>query len=331
MRIASRPPLRRLALIDRLIRSGSHPNASTLARQLEVNTRTVHRDLEFLRDSLGAPLEFSHDHNGYYYRDPDFALPVLRLSEGELIALFLAERLMQQYRGTSYAKDIATAFQKLTAGLPDEVTIDLSHLDEVFSVRPPVVASSDAARFRQLTRAAREGRQLELVYWTASRDDTCRRVVDPYHLVSVDGDWFLVAYCHLREDIRIFAPGRIRGLKETGMQFERPADFSIAAYLDGTFRAVRGIGPPRRVRLRFTPEAARYVRERQWHPSQQVQEQADGALVLTVMVNHLFEVKRWALSHGSSCEVLEPPELRKEVKADLASAAALYLNALRHH
>src|SRR5712692_1654668 len=111
MKAASRPPLRRLLVLDQLLRARRYPNARTAAAELEVHPRTIHRDLEFLRDSWGAPLEFKPKHNGYCYRDPDYALPLLRLSEGELVALFLAERVMQQYRDTPYAKDLSTAFR----------------------------------------------------------------------------------------------------------------------------------------------------------------------------------------------------------------------------
>jgi predicted DNA-binding transcriptional regulator YafY len=100
METASRPPLRRLMALDRMIRSGAFPNARTAAEDLEVHSRTIHRDLDFLRDSWGAPLEFCPQRNGYFYRDADYALPLLRLSEGELVALFLAERAMQHYRDT---------------------------------------------------------------------------------------------------------------------------------------------------------------------------------------------------------------------------------------
>jgi predicted DNA-binding transcriptional regulator YafY len=324
MQIATRPLLRRLSALDHMIRGGQYPNARTAARELEVHPRTIHRDLDFLRDSLGAPLEFCHRRNGFYYRDRDYALPLLRLTEGELVALFLAERVLQEYRGTPYAADLAAAFDKLTAALPDEVTIDLQHLGDVYSFRRHGAGAGDAERFRQLARATRESRQLTLVYWTASRDDTCRRVVDPYHLAAIEGEWYLVAYCHLREEIRMFCPGRIRSLRETGMRFERPADFRIGDYLDTGFRAMRGSGPPRQVRLRFTPEMARYVREKVWHPTQSLHEGKDGALELTVRVSQLLEIKRWVLSYGAGCEVLEPEELRQEVRTELQRTLRQY-------
>jgi predicted DNA-binding transcriptional regulator YafY len=324
MELASRPPLRRLFALDRLIRDGGFPNATTMAAALEVHPRTIYRDLDFLRDSWGAPLEYCPRRHGFYYRDADYAVPLLRLSEGELVALCLAERVMQQYRGTPYEQDLATAFRKLTAHLPEEVTIDLSHLGGAFSFRGPCSDVGDLDCFRRLTEAVREGRRLELVYWTASRDQTCRRVVDPYHLTSIAGEMYLVAYCHLREEVRMFVPGRIRSANDTGEQFERPADFRIEDYLDGTFRALRGEGKPRRVRLRFTAEAARYVREKEWHPTQKLQERKDGGVELSLRLSHLGEVKRWVLSYGAACEVLEPAELRRMVREEVQRTISLY-------
>src|SRR5689334_2543797 len=128
MRTATRPPLERIAALDRAIRAGRYPNASTLARELEVCPRTVQRDIDFLRDRLGAPLAFDARPNGYVYRDPTYRLPHLTLTEGELVALFLAERVLQQYRGAPYGPDLARAFRKVTAGLGEHVTVDLGHL-----------------------------------------------------------------------------------------------------------------------------------------------------------------------------------------------------------
>jgi predicted DNA-binding transcriptional regulator YafY len=324
MQMTSRPPLRRLVALDRMIRSGEYPNARTMAVQLEVNRRTIYRDLDFLRDSWGAPLEFSPRKKGFYYSQPDYALPLLRLSEGELVALFLAERVMQQYRGTPYASNLATAFRKLTVQLPAEVTLDLSHLDESISFRAPVPDLGDAGRFADLLLAVEEGRRLELLYWSASRDEECRRLVDPYHLTSVQGDWYLVAYCHLREDVRMFVPSRIRSLRNTGEHFERPADFRIGDYLDASFRAMRGDGLPQRVLLRFSGEAARYVKLRQWHPSQRLRELPDGRLQLTLVVSHLLEVRRWVMGYGAECEVVEPAELRDQVREAFRRGIAVY-------
>ncbi len=123
MKRATRPPLRRIVRLDVLLRNHRYPNARTAARELEVHPRTVHHDLAFMRDSFGAPLAFDARKNGFYYSDPQYTLPLVQVSEGELLALFLAERLLQQYRGTPFACALAAAFGKRTAGLPSEGAI----------------------------------------------------------------------------------------------------------------------------------------------------------------------------------------------------------------
>src|SRR5690348_3323451 len=96
MHQSSRPPLARMMAIDQALRAGTWPNASTLSRQLEVAPRTIRRDLAYLRDQLGAPLEFDPLSNGFHYTEMTYRLPFFQLSEGELFALLLAERLLRQ-------------------------------------------------------------------------------------------------------------------------------------------------------------------------------------------------------------------------------------------
>src|SRR3954468_12179894 len=148
MKLATRPPLRRLLALDQKIRSGQYPNARTLAAELEVHQRTVHRDLDFLRCELNAPLEYCPRRNGYFYAEPSYALPLVTWSEVELVAMFLAERALEQYRGTPLGRDLAAAFRKLTAHLPGAVTVDLEHLRQAYSVRGPVATRGEARTFR---------------------------------------------------------------------------------------------------------------------------------------------------------------------------------------
>lgn len=317
MRISSRPPIERFALIDQALREGKWPNATSLAEAIEVAPRTIQRDIRYLRDRLKAPIEFDPTHKGYRYTDPAFRLSFPMVSEGEALALFLAERLLQAYGDAPFAADLARLFDKIKAFLPDRVSLDLGHLAAATSIRNTPTLVADATRWQELYQAVRERRQLEVTYWTASRDETCRRVVDPFHLCSIDGDWFLIGFCHLREEVRSFAPARIRDLHPTGRSFEIPADFRIAEYLDAGFRKFRGVGELKTVRLRFAATAARFIREKIIHPTQRIEEHPDGSLILTVEVNHLLEIRRWAMSWGSECEVLEPGELEEEVFSEI--------------
>ena len=328
MKTAARFSLERIAALDRAVRAGEYPNAVSLARRLEVGRRTIQRDVEFYRDRLGAPLAFDPRRNGYYYSEPDFRLPLMNLSEGELVALFLAERVLQQYRGTPYAADLARAFGKVTAGLSDRITVDLGYLGEAYSFRTSAAEGLPVKLFAELESAIRNRERVAIRYYSASRDEESSREVDPYHLASVDGLWYLVGFCQLRGEVRMFAPGRIRSMNPTGVTFEPPADFRIDDYLSRSFSVLRGAeGETHRVSLRFTGEAVRYARERTWHPSQTSESTPEGDLIVGFEVSHLREVERLALSWGTDCIVIGPDELRQRMARTLTSAAELYRRA----
>lgn len=324
MKSATRPALRRFAAIDRSIRAGDYPNARGIARELEVSHRTIKRDIEFLRDSLGAPLGFCRRHNGYFYTCDTWQLPYFQLTEGEMLALFVTERALREYHGTPYEADLRRAFEKIAVSLPEEITVDLSALDQTHSFRHSTVTLQDLETFQRLVSAVLRRRRIRVTYWTASRDEETEREIDPYHLANIDGEWFLIGYCHLREEIRMFAPTRIRRLEETGDGFTRPADFNIAAYLDGSFRVVRESNAhSHHVRLRFNRAAAKWVREKVWHPSQQMKDTPHG-LELSLHVSSLIEVRRWVLSFGADCEVLAPRELRDSIQQEAQTLTNLY-------
>jgi predicted DNA-binding transcriptional regulator YafY len=325
LRVPTRPSLERIAALDRGLRAGKYPNARTIGDSLEVSSRTIQRDIEFLRDRMGAPIAFDPRRNGYYYTDPTFKLSLPDLTEGELVALFLAERVLRQYRDTPYAPDLARVFRKITAGLTDMVTFDLGHLDGSFSFRTSAPAPFDPAVFRDLASAVRGHRRLAMDYWSASSDARARREVDPYHLACRDGMWFLLGHCHTRGEVRMFAPGRITALEATGEVFEIPEGFRAEEYLADAFATLRGVeGELHRVRLRFVGGASRYVGERTWHPSQVVEESSDGVLLIGLVVSHLREVEKWALSWGPECEVLEPEELRQRMARTALRMISLY-------
>ncbi|MBI4661758.1 MAG: YafY family transcriptional regulator [Verrucomicrobia bacterium] len=329
MRIATRPQLQRLAVMDRCIRSGEYPTARKMAAELGVAPRTIHRDIRFLRDAWSAPIVWSDEHQGFFYSESDYQLPLQTLTEGELVALFLAERLLQQYRGTPYATAIATAFAKLTNALPEKVTLDLKDLAETLSVRPAPVPNTDIKVFALLARAVREGLRLRIVYEGMYRGEHTEREIDPYHLAAASGGFCVYAYCHLREDIRTFRPSRIRRIKETGERFERPADFDVTKYFDGSFGIVYG-DKPLPVRLLLSGLASRYVLERKWHPTQKEHRRRDGKVEISFRLTHLAEIKRWALAWGSECEALAPAELRRDLAAQIASLQAVYSKKLSY-
>jgi predicted DNA-binding transcriptional regulator YafY len=272
---AARPPLRRLMAIDQAVRALDWPNASSLARRLEVNPRTIRRDITFLRNQLRAPIAFDAVQNGYYYTEPSFRLPYFQLAQGELVALYLAERLMRQLEGTPFESDLRQAIAKLDTMLPDGVSVRLDAMADMLSVLPAARPYYDPESFSTLTTAVACRHRVEMVYWTASRNETTQRAFDPYDLVLVDDGWYAIGYCHLRAEVRTFAVQRIRSLRALAERFTRAPDFRLEDYMKGSFRTVRGDGD-HDILLRFAPDVAGRIAEKQWHPCQTVEHQPDS-------------------------------------------------------
>ncbi len=310
----SRPPLERMMRIHQAIQSGRYPNASTLAVELEVSSKSIQRDLQFMRDRLELPLEFNAGRNGYGYTQEVSSFPTLQVTEGELFALLVAEKALQQYRGTTFEKPLVSAFKKMAASLPDTVSLNLADWGETISFRTSAEPILDLEVFDTLSKATASRRQLELTYRKPGRQQTEPRIVDPYHLANINGEWFLFAYCHLRRDIRTFAPARIQGARPTGKSFTRPQKFSLEKRLRDSFGVHSGQGEFDVV-IRFNELVADYIREKRWHPSQQLVTLENGALELSLKLSSLVEIQRWVLGWGGNAVVVRPPELAAAVKA----------------
>jgi predicted DNA-binding transcriptional regulator YafY len=308
----SRPPLERMLRIHQSLQSGKFPNASMLARELEVSTKSIHRDIGFMRDRLNLPIEFDPARNGYFYTGEVSAFPTMQITEGELFALVVAEKALQQYRGTSFEKPLLSAIKKMEEALPDTISLNLADIEQTISFRTRAEQILDLKIFDVLAKAAARREQIELAYRKPGQTKPETRVVDPYHLANINGEWYLFAYDHARKAIRTFAPARIKFVKPTGKTFERPQKFSLEKRLRDSFGVYSGEGE-HAVVIRFNPRAADYVREKKWHESQQLRELKNGGVELSLKLSSLAEIERWVLSWGGDAKVLKPRELAEAV------------------
>jgi len=263
---------------------------------------------------LELPVEFDWARNGFHYTQEVGSFPTLQITEGELFALLVAEKALQQYRGTTFEKPLLSAFKKMAAALPDTISLNLADWEQTISFRTSAEPILNVEIFDTLAQATAQHKQLELTYRKPGRKETEPRVVDPYHLANINGEWFLFAYCHLRNDIRTFVPARILQAKPTGRAFVRPPKFSLQKRLRDSFGVLTGPGEFDVV-VRFDELAADYIREKRWHPSQQLTESEDGGVQLRLKLSSLAEIQRWILSWGGRATVLAPVELAKSVKA----------------
>lgn len=309
---AARPPFQRMMQIHSLINEGKYPNAQELAGELEVNWRTVMRDIVFMRDRLDLPIEYDAGHRGFYYTREVASFPTFRITEGELFALLVAEKAMQQYRGTSFEKPLVSAFKKVAQSLPDVISFNLSEWEGAVSFRTSAEPILNLEVFDTLAKATTKRERLKLHYQKPGTRKVQVRTVDPYHVANVNGEWFLFAWDHLRKAIRTFVPARVKKIERTGVHFKRDPNFSIEKELRASFGIHSGKGEFE-VAVRFNDRVADYIREKKWHPSQRLKELEDGGVELRMTLSSLVEVQRWILMWGGNAKVLSPPELAANV------------------
>lgn len=305
--------MQRMMQIHSAISSGNYPNAQSLAGELEVTWRTVMRDLEFMRERLDLPIGYDAGHRGFYYTKEVSAFPAFQITEGELFALLVAEKAMEQYRGTSFEKPLVSAFKKVAESLPDVISFNLSEWEGAVSFRTSAQPILNLEVFDLLARATAKRERLKLHYQKPGARKTEVREIDPYHLANVNGEWFLFAWDHLRKAIRTFAPARVKKIERTGTHFKRDPKFSVEKELRASFGVHSG-SSVYKVVIRFTELVADYIREKKWHPSQRLRDLPDGGVELRMTLSSLVEVSRWILGWGGNAVAVEPAELVQNIR-----------------
>ncbi|MCW5934931.1 MAG: WYL domain-containing protein [Fimbriimonadia bacterium] len=319
----NRKAYERIVWLHGQIQAKTYPNSKSLHEKFGVKERTAYRDVEFLKYHLNAPLEFDRKRNGFYYTDESFTLPAVWMTEGELMVIYLAEKVLRQYAGAIYEQELKSAFAKLCACLPQSISVNLNAIASDISIDPGPAREVETETYKQLVEAIRERRSVEIIHYSAERNETTQRVVDPYHLHNQFGDWNLIAYDHLRKDMRNFALSRIRSIAKTNQRFEVHPDFNRETYLANQFWGYHSANPIEVV-ARFDPYQARWIREKQWPGEQCKEESEDGSLLLTFHAHHQEAAMRWLMQYGSHVQVLQPQELADAIANEVERMKTIY-------
>jgi predicted DNA-binding transcriptional regulator YafY len=296
-----------------------------LAQKTAVTTRTIRRDLEALQ-TAGFPL-FDETHDGKKYwtleqrafrrlADTGFTL-------AELSALYFSRTLVECLSGTPFERDVRSAFDKLAAALTPGMKQFLDRMPLVMQAKAEPGAQATAPRTAEVAKlieATLQHRQVTMRYHSFSSNREKTYTLEPYRLLFGQGGLYVIGMVPEYGELRTFAVDRIAQLSLTEERFE-PLELP-----DDAFAHSLGVnqGTPEPVEIAFAPEIARYVRERVWHPSQEVQDQADGGLRLRLHVVNDWALKSWILGFGRLATVLTPASLVSEMGQELEAAAARY-------
>lgn len=317
--------LRQWKLLRRLERAPGGVSIAELAASEQLSERSLYRDLEAL-EAAGFPL-YPDEVDGqrrWFLTDSFRAGRGVPLAMSEILALRCARSALEALEGTPFAEGLRELTAKLDSLLSPEALAFARQMDEAFVGdrfgRPDY--GELAPQCESLQRAIAERRTVEIAHRSGKGEETRRRV-DPYNLWVHGSVLYLVAWCHLRRAIRTFSLARLRAVELTDDHFIPDPAYDFASYSRRHFR-IMSEGRTARVRIWFAPEAALYVRERTWHPTQAVTELEGGAIELAMEVDGLVEVASWIASFGPRARALEPPELVERVLGELRGALARY-------
>ncbi|MBI4001494.1 MAG: transcriptional regulator [Nitrospira defluvii] len=288
--------------------------AESLAPGSTRHLRTLRRDLAALEEA-GYPLvtERINGHTCWRLMEGFRNVPGLRFSPSELMALTFSRRLITPLEGTELHTSLQSALGKAAAALPPQGVALVQQLDGTFSV-----GLGPHKRYRQhrdtidrLTRAIADKTTIQVRYDSASRGRITRREVDPYRLWYATGGLYLIGYCHLRSEPRMFAVERIKSVTPTDHPYQIPLHFDLDAFVQDALTVMRG--PRIEVELEFDRATAAWVKDRVWHDTQQSKRVKNGGLRMTLSVADTRELVGWVLSFGSGVKVLKPESLAARV------------------
>ena len=297
-----------------------------LAGRTGVTTRTIRRDLEALQ-TAGFPLyDETHDGKKYWTLEQKAfkRLDDTGFTLAELSALYFSRTLVECLSGTPFERDVRSAFDKLSGALTPGMKQFLDRMPLVMQAKAEPgaqAAEPRTAEVAKLVEATMQHRRVTMRYHSFSSNREKTYTLEPYRLLFGQGGLYVIGMVPEYGELRTFAVDRIEQLSLTEDRFE-PLELP-----DDAFAHSLGVnqGTPAHVEIQFAPRIARYVRERVWHPSQEIVDEADGSLRLSLNVVHDWALKSWILGFGALATVLAPASLASEMTRELEAAARNYV------
>ena len=328
----------RIYKIELLIRHRGQVSFAQLLETLEVSPATLKRDLEYLRGQLGAPIEYDRDSNSYRFAagisgtgsGRRHELPGLWFSEPELYSLLMAQQLLSGLGAdgllSRHLQPLLDRIHELLGpGGETDAKALMKRVKIISALRRPVAPDC----FERMGEALMRRRRLQMRYLTRARGEVGEREVSPQRLVHYCDNWYLDAWCHLREDVRSFSIDAITQIKVLNTPVREVLDADINVAVDAGY-GIFGGAPKGWTTLKFTPERARWVSQEHWHPQQRGSTQVDGSYVLEIPYSDERELMGDMLRFGADVEVMAPPDLRGRIKRALHEAVGRYVYQLRH-
>jgi predicted DNA-binding transcriptional regulator YafY len=296
--------------------------ARELAERCETTERTIYRDLEALH-AMNIPISnFGHG-KGYAFIS-NFSMYPLDWTEQEALSFSMLPSVLEQIKPL-LPEGFDSAYEKVMGAHHKEKSrrADIvRHVADVIQLGTPAYREDGRTFLYDIIQATLTQQTIRTVYYSQGRNEESQRDIDPYYLVPRDYRFYVIGYCHTAADIRTFRISRFRDVKLLNRTFDK-GDFNLKAYMKNTWSIERGEDQIR-FKVRFSPDAARYVKEEELFVKPKMTAQKDGSLLFEVTVNHDREFLIWLSQYGPDAEILEPKSYRDVMREKLDRWKKLY-------
>ncbi|MFC5648294.1 helix-turn-helix transcriptional regulator [Paenibacillus solisilvae] len=303
-----------------LLKSEKKMTAKQLSDELEIHIRTVYRYIDALCAS-GVPIVSDSGHNGGYSLLHNFTKAPLFFDLNEQKALIHAAKFAQE-AGYPFGDALSQAITKLKTYTNKEQLSQINRHEAHFDVINPSKNSVHESVLQVLEVSVANACTLQMDYQKGNSEHVQTRRIDPYGLVYWKGNWYITAYCHLREEIRSFRVDRIHVLYRTELQFERPPEFNAREhFLNMLLPDEEQMEDMVSVRIQARPRIINYLADH-WLFNQSIVEQTEDTLHIKMHESTLHDFAPYTLlSYGQQLQILEPLSLRERLSC---IAAELY-------
>ncbi|QOR68294.1 YafY family transcriptional regulator [Cytobacillus suaedae] len=317
-----------MSKIDRLmaivlqLKKQNKVTATELANFFEVTPRTIYRDIQALSE-MGIPVIALPGNEGGYLIADHYFIPPIMFTKEEVFSLLLSEQIINQVEIPGHQRSINTAFLKIKNVLDDDTTSTFQHLHKriVFNIKEQKPSAIDQQPFQLVTTSIEQNKKLILTYFHPKKQELTERKVHPYGLIYEDGLWYIIAYCELRKEERMFAVNRIKYIKVLEEDFSLPQEFKIEKH---SSQALYNGDGETQVILKVSKSLFYIIKDYNQMISSEIVEKNDEFYIVALQTIAPKNYLSFALRFVDGVEIIKPLSLRNEMKELLSTTIKKY-------
>jgi predicted DNA-binding transcriptional regulator YafY len=287
-----------------------------------VDKKTIYRYINSL-NKANIPVYTKKGRYGGFYIDEEFYMKPSKLSEDEIQSLLMAAQILTQENGFEYEKDLQSAVSKIKSlCINDNSELKTLKDNGDFKISEIGCLEDLEDKISKINYSMNRGRSLSINYFSINKNSLTVKKIDPYNLIFKSGAWYVIGYCHMKEQVETFKVSRIKGVKITEEIYMRPHTFDLKEYMDNHWGLF--MGEKTKVTVKFDKNLNKLISSSKWHINEEIESLEDGSILFSVYVDETDDIKKWIIGFGKHAEIIEPKQLREEIKQEIKEMIKIY-------